>query len=289
MDWTPYLESGFIIRAVVAAVGGLATGFVGGMVGLALGRPRLLLVYWAAKNPVDAAGTNILVSSLAAAIGAWSHFRERRIDFVVLALMGIPSFVGAFIGGFFGGRVPAGILLVVVGVLTTWYGYTLIKGRRGGRRQREENPGSATSEDSSVATTVAPVKISARRGLLEISLGFGIGLFGGLVGLVLGQLRLPAMIEVLRMDPRMAAGTNLAIGFFTGLFGFVGHLLHLEVDWPLLVILGSTSMVGSYLGAKQTGKVSRRTLMRLMGVVMVVSSLPLFWLAYTQRPSWIGF
>jgi hypothetical protein len=282
MDWTQYLESGFIIRAVVAAVGGLATGFVGGMVGLALGRPRLLLVYWAAKNPVDAAGTNILVSSLAAATGAWKHFRERRIDFVVLALMGIPSFVGAFIGGFFGGRVPAGILLVVVGVLTTWYGYTLIKGRRGGRRQREENPGSATAEDSSVATMAAPVKISARRGLLEISLGFGIGLFGGLVGLVLGQLRLPAMIEVLRMDPRMAAGTNLAIGFFTGLFGFVGHLLHLEVDWPLLVILGSTSMVGSYLGAKQTGKVSRRTLMRLMGVVMVVSSLPLFWLAYTQ-------
>ena len=282
MDWVQYGDLAFIVKAVVAAAGGLVTGFVGGMVGLALGRPRLLLVYWAARNPVDAAGTNILVSSLAAATGTWSHFRERRIDPHVLALMGIPSSIGAFIGGFLGGLVPAAILLVVVGVMTTWYGYTLIKGRRGGRREAGDNPGSTATEDSSVATRSSHAKISVRRSLLEISLGFIIGVFGGIVGLVLGQVRLPAMIEILRMDPRIAAGTNLAIGFFTGLFGFVGHLLHLEVDWPLLIILGSTSMLGSYLGAKQTGKVSRRTLMRGMGAVMIATSLPVFWLAYTQ-------
>jgi uncharacterized membrane protein YfcA len=283
MDWTQFLEQGFILTAVVAAVGGLVTGFVGGMVGLVLGRPRLLLVYWALpNNPVDAAGTNILVSSLAAATGAWSHFREHRIDFVVLGLMGIPSFAGAFLGGFFGGQAPKAALLIVVGILTTWYGYTLIKGRRGGRRQREDNPGSATAEGAAVVTQTSLASLSVRRRLLEISLGFIIGLFGGVVGLILGQLRLPAMIEVLRMDPRMAAGTNLAIGFFTGIFGFAGHLLHLEVNWPVLVVLGATSMLGSYLGAKQTGKVSRQTLMRWMGVVMVITSVPLFWLAYTQ-------
>ncbi|HLF03771.1 MAG TPA: sulfite exporter TauE/SafE family protein [Dehalococcoidia bacterium] len=282
MDWTPYLESGFIIRAVVAVAGGLVTGFVGGMVGLALGRPRLLLVYWAARNPVDAAGTNILVSSLAAATGTWIHLREQRIDFAVLALMGIPSFLGAFIGGFFGGRVPAAILLVIVGITTTWYGYTLIKGRRGQRRGGD-NPGSPTSQDPPVSTKSAVVGIPVRRRLLEIGLGFVIGLFGGLVGLVLGQLRLPAMIHAMGMDVRMAAGTNLAIGFFTGLFGFAGHLLRLEVDWPVLIILGSTSMLGSHLGARQTGKVSLRTLTRWMGIVMVITSLPIFWLAYTQR------
>jgi len=289
MEWMQSLDLLQVVRLAVAAAGGLATGFVGGMVGLALGRPRLLLVYWAAKNPIDAAGTNILVSSLAAATGAWNHFREHRIDFTVLALMGIPSFVGAFIGGFFGGHAPTGALLIVVGILTTWYGYTLIKGRRGGRRQREDNPGSASAEDPAVLTKTSLGSIPVHRRLLEISLGFIIGLFGGLVGLILGQLRLPAMIEVLRMDPRIAAGTNLTIGFFTGLFGFIGHLLHLEVDWPVLVILGATSMVGSYLGAKQTGRISRRTLMRWMGIVMVITSLPIFWLAYTQRPSWVGF
>jgi len=103
-----------------------------------------------------------------------------------------------------------------------------------------------------------------------------------LAGRAVNHTRLPAMIQIMRMDPRVAAGTNLAISTITGLFGFLGHLLHLEVDWPVLVILGSTAMLGSYLGAKQTGKVSPQTLTRSMGAVMVASSLPIFWLAYTQ-------
>jgi uncharacterized membrane protein YfcA len=67
-------------------------------------------------------------------------------------------------------------------------------------------PASGSSEKT---TTPTPTRITPRR-LLEIDLGFIIGLFGGAVGLILGQLRLPAMIEVLRVDPRIAAGTNLA-------------------------------------------------------------------------------
>jgi uncharacterized membrane protein len=68
----------------------------------------------------------------------------------------------------------------------------------------------------------------------------------------------------------------------TGLFGFLGHALHLEVDWTVVVILGSTAMLGSYLGAQQTARVSPETLTRWMGGVMVITSLPVFWLAYIQ-------
>ena len=283
MGWIPSFDQVFVLRAIVAVIGGLATGFIGGMVGLALGRPRLLLVYWAADAPVNAAGTNILVSALASATGAWRHLREGQVDFRVLVLMGIPSFVGAFLGGFFiSGLAPRALLLVVVGILTTWYGCALFIGRRGGRRQRGANTSSPAAEGPSPVASTVLVKISVRRRLLEISLGFIIGLFGGTVGLVLGQLRLPAMIEALRMDPRIAAGTNLTIGTMTGVVGFLGHLLHLQVDLPVLVILGSTSMLGSFLGAKQTRKMSRRTLTRWMGAVMAITSLPIFWLAYTQ-------
>lgn len=283
MDWIPSLDLISVVRLIVVGVGGLATGFVGGMVGIVLGRPRLLLVYWAAKDPVDAAGTNILVSAVASMAGTWGHFREGRIDLRVLALMGIPSMIGAFLGGFFGGKVPAAALLMIVGVITTWYGYRLLTGRPGGRRQSENAAHSSPAEGAAPATIATLPRISVGRRLLEMSLGFGIGLFGGTVGLVLGQIRLPAMIQILRMDPRVAAGTNLAIGTVTGLFGFLGHVLHLEVDWVVLVILGSTAMLGSFLGAKQTGKVSPQTLTRWMGAVMVISSLPIFWLAYTQR------
>ena len=40
-------------------------------------------------------------------------------------------------------------------------------------------------------------------------MGFGIGFLGGLVGLVLGDIRMLAMISILKMEPRVAVGTNL--------------------------------------------------------------------------------
>ncbi len=282
MEWIQGLDLLLVLRVAVAAVGGFATGVVGGMVGLALGRPRLLLVYWVAENPIDAAGTNILVSSVAAMAGAWRHLREGHVDFRVLFMMGIPSSVGAFLGGFFGGLAPTALLLVVVGIITTWYGYTQLTGRRGGRRQGGVDPESPAEQGSTSRTSLTLENITVRRRLLEMGLGFTIGLFGGAVGLVLGQLRLPAMISVLGMDPRIAAGTNLTVGAMTGLSAFLGHLLHLEVDWAVLVILGPAAILGSYLGARQTGKVSPQTLRRWMGGVMVITSPPIFWLAYTQ-------
>ncbi len=81
MEWIQGLDLLLVLGVAVAAVGGFATGVVGGMVGLALGRPRLLLVYWVAENPIDAAGTKILVSSVAAMAGTWKHLREGHVDF----------------------------------------------------------------------------------------------------------------------------------------------------------------------------------------------------------------
>ena len=67
-----------------------------------------------------------------------------------------------------------------------------------------------------------------------VLIGGGIGLLGGFVGLILGSLRLPAM---LRMGEPLAAaiGTNVTVGFFVGAAGVVGHLPG-GVDWTLLAV-----------------------------------------------------
>jgi len=70
------------------------------------------------------------------------------------------------------------------------------------------------------------------------------------------------MIQFLGTDLGMAIGTTRAIGTVTGLTGFLGHLLHLEIDWAVLLILGPMTMLGAYLGARQTGEVSTHTLRR---------------------------
>ena len=75
-----------------------AVGLLGGFVGLALGTmrlPSLLLMGVAAPT---AGGTNILVSSLNSLTGAIRHLREGRVNKRIAVVMGVPAFVGAFIG-----------------------------------------------------------------------------------------------------------------------------------------------------------------------------------------------
>ena len=90
------------------------------------------------------------------------------------------------------------------------------------------------------------------------------------VGLILGSIRLPALIRILRVDPRIAAGTNLFIGFIMGSLGWVGHVIQGQVNYPLTGLMGVSAMVGSYYGAKLTGKVSLDSLLTTMGVVLLV-------------------
>ena len=56
--------------------------------------------------------------------------------------------------------------------------------------------------------------------LLESVIGFGIGFLGGLVGLVLGSIRMPAMISVLKMETRIAIETNLSGRICNGIIWF---------------------------------------------------------------------
>ena len=60
-----------------------------------------------------------------------------------------------------------------------------------------------------------------------------IGVLGGLVGLILGALRMPALLRWVGEQPALAVGTNLAVGFWVGVAGVIGHLPE-GVDWTAL-------------------------------------------------------
>ena len=261
-------------QAAFFTVLSFAVGILGGAVGLALGTIRLPFLLLLGMPPRMAAGTNILVSTLSAATGSYRHFREGRVDFNVVAIQGIPAMIGAFIGGFAGGQVPEEILILAAGILVVWQGFEL--GLRTRRVQR------------SMCRTSAPpsnqVKGFARwttaRMAAEAVVGFGIGLLAGAVGLILGTLRLPALIMILHINPHVAVGSNLVIGFLMGGFGWVGHLTRGQVDFPILTLMAITGMAGTYYGARLTGKMSARGLLSLMAIVLVVVGLLLIRDAY---------
>ena len=258
-------------QVLVLTLVSLLVGLLGGFLGLALGTMRLPAMLLMGVAPPIAAGTNILVSTLGALAGSARHMREGRVVLRVVAVMGVPSVTGAFIGGFFGSRVPVSLLLALAGGFVLWQGVEL---HLRSRRQR-----AAASVPMRDEPTEARPSITLRRFTIESGIGLGIGLLGGAVGLILGSMRLPVLINTLRMDPRLAAGTNLTIGLLLGVSGFLGHGLRGEVDVPLLLAMGSAAVLGSAYGARLTGRVNIDTLVRAMALVLVIVGGLLLWRA----------
>ena len=116
--------------------------------------------------------------------------------------------------------------------------------------------------------------------LLESIIGFGVGFLGGLVGLVLGSIRMPAMISILKMEPRVAVGTNLAAASVMGISGMIGHIINGNIDYLVLAIMGSAAMVGGYLGARYTNRFSDKSLKRIIGIVLIVVAFTMFLRAF---------
>jgi uncharacterized membrane protein YfcA len=209
-----------------------------------LGSLRLPAVLLATGNPATAAGTNIAVSAAAALSGGVTHARAGRVDWPIVAWMTPPSVAAAFLGGYFGGRAPEGLLLGAIAAALLWNGLQL------------------------ALELGAPPK--ARRPRAAAALAGGIiGLVGGAVGLILGTLRMPALIGRVGLPPGMAVGTNLVVGFFLGVSGFVGHALRLEIDWAVLAASVGAAVPGAWLGARLTGQMSERELKRAIGVALI--------------------
>ena len=274
------LLSDFVLPSDLAAwVAGLlfalsfVIGMLGGLIGLALGTMRLPAMLLLGVPVPAAAGANILVSSLTAIAGSYRHLRDGRVKLPLMLAVGLPSFAGGFIGGFYSGRAPANLLIGLAGGLILWQGVEM--GLLARRRMRSSHHIHQPEDElAGSAGRFTVVRLIGGGGV-----GFGIGLLGGSIGLLLGSVRLPLMIRILRVDPRIAAGSNLFIGMAMGALGWVGHLLYQSPDLSLLIILGLPAIAGSYLGAKLTGRISINILILIMGALLTVSGLMMLWRA----------
>jgi uncharacterized membrane protein YfcA len=226
-----------------------AVALAGGVAGLVLGNIRLPAALALASSPAAGAGANIGISAVSAATAAIAHIRAGRVNWRLFAWMAPPSVAGAVAGGLVAGTLSRTTLLVVIGIVLLWFGIDLLRPR---------------------AATIVETPSPAAGGPAAAAIGFGIGVLGGLVGLILGSLRMPALIRYLGEPPARAIGTNLTVGFWVGVAGVIGHVPG-GVDWTLLGIGAAASVPGALLGARLTGRLSDRHLLRTVGAILVVA------------------
>ena len=63
-------------------------------------------------------------------------------------------------------------------------------------------------------------------------------MLGGLVGLILGSLRMPALLRWVGEGPQQAVGTNVTVGVFVGVAGALAHLPNAAPDLDVIARRG---------------------------------------------------
>jgi uncharacterized protein len=103
---------------------------------------------------------------------------------------------------------------------------------------------------------------------------FLVALAGGLVGLVLGNLRLPAAL-LLASSPAAAGAANIAVSGVAAATASVGHVRGGRINWRLVAWMAPPSVVGALAGGYLAGVVPRRALLLAIAAVLVYSGIGL--------------
>jgi len=210
-----------------------------------LGTLRLPAILLLSGDAAGGAGTNVAISAASAASGGYRHAREGRVDWRVVAWMAPPSVAGAVAGALLTDRLPNRLLLAAIAAVLAWNGVDLLVRPIQGRPSQEPR--------------LAPAVV----------FGLLIGVLGGAVGVILGTLRMPALLRGVGLTAHRAVGTNLLIGFALGIVAFATHALLGEVEWDLLAAGVAGALPGAWLGARVTGRLSEDVLRRAIGIALL--------------------
>jgi uncharacterized protein len=274
------MEIHFIYILFLSTIGFIIS-FIGGMIGLVLGVIRLPFILSTSLDVTESIGTNIGVSTLGAITAAIQHIRNRNISFTIFIIMAMTGAIGAFYGASLTKNVPINFLLILIGLIISYESFTLLKENNNKNRNNKIN--NINNDEKKITENrlnLNQKSIIQKNHYYDIFvqsiIGFLVGILGGLVGLVLGSIRLPAMIKILKTEPKIAVGTNMLISSVMGMSGFIGHLINNEINLFYLTILGPSAMIGGFLGAKYTNLLSPSTLKKLIGIILAIVAVTIF-------------
>jgi uncharacterized membrane protein YfcA len=107
--------------------------------------------------------------------------------------------------------------------------------------------------------------------LLLVAVGlwcFVTALAGGLVGLVLGNIRLPVLV-LAASSPAAGAGANIGVSAIAALASATAHIRAGRIDWRLFAWMAPPSMLGALAGGLLSGAVPANALLVVIGVTLL--------------------
>jgi len=262
-----------IIGYIASILIGISLGLVGSG-GSILTVP--VLVYLMNINPLLATTSSLFIVGSTSLVGGLRAYSKNLIDFKAVAEFGIPSIFSIFITRhyllpalphylFTIGNVQFSkemFLMIVFAVLMLAASISMIRSKY-------------------VEVVPEPSqKINHNKVLPLILLGLFVGVVTGLLGAGGGFLIIPSLVLFLRLPMKISVGTSLLIIAINSLLGFLFSLKQFEYNWTILLSFTALSIIGLFIGARLSEKISGASLKKgfgwfvlVMGVYMLIKEV----------------
>ncbi len=255
-----------------AVLMGMSLGLIGGG-GSILTVP--ILVYLFSVNAELSTAYSLFIVGLTSLFGSLTHMKMGNIHWKTAIVFGIPSIVSVYLTRHF--VVPAipkmlintssfvldkdmGILILFA-IIMVLASYSMIK----------KGKPKAQNGDAEISYNYPLILVE----------GAVVGFITGLVGAGGGFLIIPALVILAKLPMKQAVGTSLIIIASKSLLGFLGDLGRGQlIDWNFLLIFSAIAVVGIFLGANLSKKISGDKLkpafgwfVLVMGIYIIVKTL----------------
>jgi uncharacterized protein len=230
------------LTLAAAVIVGITLGMLGGG-GSILTVP--LLIYLAGIPPKDAITMSLFVVGVTSIIGLIPHARAGRVRWRAGLLFGAAGMAGAYVGGRLAAHIPGGFLLVAFAIMMATTAVAMLRHR---------------------ASSISNTPVTARRPTLPIIVqGTTVGLVTGLVGAGGGFVVVPALTLFAGLAMPTAVGTSLLVIALNSFAGLAGHMNTAHLDWSLTLAVTASSVAGSLVGSRLTGRIAPARLRRVFG------------------------
>ena len=258
------MDSIVIIGFASAILIGVSLGLIGGG-GSILTVP--VLVYVLGVNPVLATAYSLFVVGSTSLVGAATYMKKGLVNYKTALVFAIPSFIAVFLTRkFLVPALPDPLFTVGEAIITKNIGimvfFALI--------MLAASYSMITAKKCVDCDEVEPVVFNFPMIALE---GSVVGVITGIVGAGGGFLIIPALVLLAKLPMKMAVGTSLLIIAAKSLIGFLGDLSTQTIDWQMLLIFTSLSIVGIFIGSALSKKINEKILKTGFGWFVLVMGI----------------
>ncbi len=242
-----------VVCFFAGAGAGIGTGFAGMSAAAIIGP---MLVTFLGVPAYQAVGIGLASDVLASAVSAWTFKKNGNLDvknsLVLLITIIIVTIIGSYVATFLPEQTMSGVMQIALILLGLKF---ILKPVKTTREQMLEVG-------------------KKQRIIKSIIGGIAIGLICGMVGAGGGMMLLLVLTSFLGYEMHLAVGTSVFIMTFTALTGSVSHFLIGEFpDVTCLVLCALFTLIWARIAAVIANKANAKTLNRVVGVVMIVTSI----------------